>query len=233
MKTAETSPTEPSRGSSASLALRATGHWFSRRPSLVFLIIWLAFDISLNTRYPGSEPKLWYLVPSPDVIVIFFGFALCGRLNWELPRPARGVLVAWFFLVRFVRFGDGLQGRYYNQPFNLYTDLPLVPELIRFAHSTLKWWQFTPVAVTVLALLLGFWFAFYRALRFAEHYLREPKNVQFFAALAGAAFLFTWLNGHPPRDDELYRGGFAVSAIPRLRHEIDFLRSAYSKEAGQ
>jgi hypothetical protein len=44
------------------------------------------------------------------------------------------------FVVRLVRFGDGFQQRYYAQSFNLYSDLKLAPELVRFARSTLRWW---------------------------------------------------------------------------------------------
>jgi Sulfatase len=215
------------------LLFRPVALWFARRPTLVFVLIWLIFDVLLNARYPGEEPAFWYLVPSTDVIVIFLLFLLGGQFNWQLPRALRGALVAWCFVVRFLRFGDGLQLRYYNQPFSLYTDLALVPELVRFAFATLRWWQFGLLAIGVVALLAGFFIGCYRALGYAERYLHGARNGLVFGALAGAAFVVTWLTGHAPQYAELYRGGFAASAVPRVRHELQFLLNVYWKQADE
>src|SRR5450755_225211 len=107
MKTVETGGTETTAGrleATARGALSGSQRWQAHRPTLIFIVIWLALDVLLNARYPGDEPAFWYLIPSADVIVIFLCFMLGGQLDWRLPKFARGCLVGWFFLVRFVRF---------------------------------------------------------------------------------------------------------------------------------
>jgi len=218
----------------------SVARWFEHRPTLVFVLIWLALDVVLNARYPGEEPAFWYLIPSIDVNLIFLCFLLGGQFNWQLPKVVRGALVAWLFVVRFLRFGDGLQLRYYGQPFTLYTDLVLVPELVRFAFATLSWWQFGLLAIAVVALLTGFFIGCYHALGYAERYLHGPRGGFVFGGFGAAAFVLTLLTGHSPVYDALYpkyaalyRGGFAASAMPRLHHELEFLLNVYWKRADQ
>jgi len=207
--------------------------WFARRPTLLFLVIWLAFNASLNSRFPGEEPAFWFLIPSADVIVLFLCFVHGGRFGWQLPKLARGGVVAWFFLVRVLRLGDGLQLRYYNQPFNFYSDLALAPELVRFAFTTLEWWQFSLLAVGAVGLLGAFFIGCYQALAYVERYLHGARNSFVFVAIAAGAFVLTWLVGHPPEYNGLYRSGFAASALPRLRHELEFLLTVYGKRADE
>jgi hypothetical protein len=236
MKTVETDGTETTTRpaeAAPSRALSGSQRWQATRPTLIFVVIWLALDVLLNARYPGDEPAFWYLIPSADLVVIFLCFMLGGQLGWRLPKFARGCLVAWFFIVRFVRFGDGLQQRYYSQPFNLYTDLRLVPELVRFAYATLKWWQFGFGALGALALLGGFCVGCYHALGYAERYLHEAKHSYTFGALTALAFFFTLLRGHLPEYNLLYRSGFAASAMPRLGHELRFLFDVYGAQADE
>jgi hypothetical protein len=193
------------------------------RPTLIFILIWLALDAVLNARYPGEEPAFWYLVPSVDLLFVFGCFVLGGQLNWRAPKIARGGLVAWLFIVRLVRFGDGFQQRYYAQSFNLYTDLKLAPELVRFAYSTLKFWQFGLGALAALALLGAFCVGSYHALGYAERYLHETRHCYVFGGLTALAFAVSLRIGHAPRDRALYRSGFAASVVPRLQHELAFL----------
>jgi len=203
------------------------------RPTLVFVFIWLVLDALLNARYPGEEPAFWYLIPSVDLLFIFGCFVLGGQLNWRLPKVARGGLVAWLFVVRLVRFGDGFQQRYYAQSFNLYTDLKLAPELVRFAYSTLKWWQFSLGVLGTLALLCAFCVGCYQALGYAERYLSQTKHAHALAGLASLALVLSVLIGHAPRYRALYRIGFAASAMPRLQHEAAFLLNAYGTQADE
>ncbi len=207
--------------------------WAAHRPSASFVLVWLCFDVLVNARYPGDEPAFWYLIPSLDVVVIFLCFLLGGLLEVKVPRIVRGGIVGWFFVVRVIRFGDGLQDRYYGQRFNTYTDLPLVPELVRFTYASLKWWQFGLVSLGVIGLLFGFFIACYRALGYAERYLHDPSNTPFFGLTASGAFLLTWVIGHAPEYNSLFRLGFAASAMPRLKYEADFLRNVYFKQADE
>jgi hypothetical protein len=87
--------------------------------ALLFLATWALFDVMLNLRYPGDEPPLWYLLPSVDVVILLIYLMLFGSMGRTLPVAARVGLVIWFFLVRLLRLGDGMQEAYYSQPFHL------------------------------------------------------------------------------------------------------------------
>ena len=232
MKTADTvnAKLAPRR---SELPARPASAFERARPTLAFVALWLLLDMLSNARYPAEEPAFWYLTPSTDVIVIFLCFVLLGQLEWRLSRGVRWLLVAWLFVVRFVRFGDGIQQRFYAQPFNLYTDLKLVPELGRFAYSTLKWWQFGSLVLASSALLVGFFWGSNAALRYAEKYLRDAKHSYVFGSLAVSGFVLTLLVGHAPQNAALYRSGFAASAVPRLGHELRFLFQIYWRKADQ
>jgi len=215
------------------LQFRRVSRWFERRPTLGFVLIWLSFDVLLNARYPAEEPGFWYLLPSVDLVVLFVFFLHGAYAGWQLPTKVRWVIVGWFFVVRVLRFGDGLQLRYYNQRFSLYSDLALVPELVRFALSTLPWWQFGLVAMAVVALLAGFFIGCFRALGYAERYLHRPRSVRVFGVILAGTLLLPWLIEQTPEDQELYRYGFAPSPTLRLRSEFQFLSSVYWRQADQ
>jgi Sulfatase len=225
MKSVETDAAEAPR--------RWDGRWDALRPTLIFVLIWLSLDACLNARYPGPEPAFWYLIPSVDLVVVFGCFIVAGQVNWQLPKVARGVLVAWLFVVRLVRFGDGFQQHYYAQSFNLYTDLQLVPELVRFAYSTHKLWQFGLGALGVTALVGGSCVGCYHALGYAERYLRQTAQAYIFGSLTALAFVLALLIGHDPRNRALFRMGFAASATPRLQHEVEFLFNVYGAQADE
>ncbi|HEY3665851.1 MAG TPA: sulfatase-like hydrolase/transferase, partial [Polyangiaceae bacterium] len=202
-------------------------------PTLLFGLLWLGLDTSLNVRYPGSEPRFWYLLPSVDLLLVFGCFVVVGQLDWRVPRAVRVGLVAWLFLVRVLRFGDGFQQHYYAQAFNLSTDLRLVPELVRFGFSTLKWWQFAAAILGLILAVVGFCVACYRALAYTERYLRDTKHCSIFGAATALVFLLSNWVGHDPRDRALYRIGFAASVMPRLQHETALLLNAYGAEASE
>jgi hypothetical protein len=192
------------------------------RTTLWFALSWALLDVMLNLRYPADEPAFWYLAPAIDVVVLFAYFALFARLNFRVPKALRVALVLWLLLVRLIRIGDGFQTRYFAERFNLWSDLRLLPELARFAYSSLSFWLLVPLCVAVPLLLAGLFLACYRALEQCERYLADSGHVQGVAAIV-AVFLALGLVPHDPHYKQLYFGGFGASSIPRLRHEAKFL----------
>jgi len=203
----------------------------SLRQALAFLAAWLLFDVMLNARYPGEEPALWYLLPSVDVLVLFAYLMWFGSMGRSVPVWARIGVVVWFFFVRLLRLGDGLQEAYYSQPFHLYTDLPLAPEAVRFAFASLAWWRFALALVAGLLGLAGLAILLYRSLAYAERYLREPSHMRLAAGVTAAAFVASHVIGHPVQYQRLFWGGFAVSSVPRLKNELAFSFNVVSQNA--
>src|SRR6266545_4211760 len=216
---------------SASVRARVVSWWKAVKPALPFVASWLLLDVMLNLRYPQEEPLLWYCVPSVDVIGLFFYLAVFGWNRWRVPVALRIVLVAFVFLVRFIRFGDGVQRRYYFQPFNVYTDLPLVPNLVRFFYSTTPWWKFSLFVALALGLVVALAVGTYRALACAERYLSEMRNVRRVAVVTVASFVLLSLLPRDPAHAGFFFGGFGESAIPRLKHEAQFLLNVYGYSA--
>lgn len=199
------------------------------RQALVFTGGWMVLNAVVNLRYPDHEPSFWYLGPSLDVFVIFAYLAAFGVAGRRVPTWVRVAVVAWFLLTRLIRFGDGVQEQYFAQPFNLYTDLSLIPELARFAYSTLPWWKFAPLALLVLVGLAALCWGIDRALLQAERYLTGTGHIGYFLAVSAASFIAV-LAARNPRHEKLYWGGFGSSIAPRLRHELKFLYEVYGEE---
>ncbi|HEY3665857.1 MAG TPA: hypothetical protein VGL19_07655, partial [Polyangiaceae bacterium] len=196
-----------------------------------FGLSWLLLDAMLNLRWPGDEPSLYWLLPSIDVLLLFVGLAWAASAGRKSPTWLRWVLVAGFFLVRLFRLGDGVQEAYYAQAFNIYTDLPMLPELVRFAVSTHPAWQIAIIGLVIFggAALLAF--ALYRALSRAESYLADTKHLLPVAGVAAAFSLGSLVVGHAPSKDHFFMGGFAASAFPRLKREALLLVNVYSTRA--
>jgi hypothetical protein len=200
------------------------------RATLWFIASFALLDVMVNLRFPGDEPRFWYFIPAIDVVAVFAYFALFARLQWRVPTALRVALVLWLFLVRLIRIGDGLQTRYFGQRFNLWSDLRLLPELARFAYSSLAWWKLCGLALIIPLSLWGLGVVCYRAFAHAERYLADSRHLAGVAAV-GALFLGLSLVPHDPHHRELYLGGFGASSIPRLRYEVRFLLNIYGYQS--
>ncbi len=187
-------------------------------------------DALVNARYPLDEPRLWYLIPSMDVAVILLNFAIMGVLVTRVPPWMQNTVVAGLLLARFLRFGDGVKGRYFAQRFNLYTDLRLVPDGFRFLHSTWPFWQLCLGAVLALAALAGMVFLAHRAVGVMHRYLQDRRQSLVAAALTGLTYVVVANTPHNPRYDSYYAGGFAASVLTRLQEEVVFLWNVKSQE---
>lgn len=165
-------------------------------------------------RYPGKETRLWYLLPSPDVVVLLGVFAVLGALRRRVPVWVHVALTAALFLVRLLRIGDGISTRFLYRPFSLYVNLSIIPELPRLLWETmpipkLVLWTLGALVGVALVLVVSF-----VALRTLERSLTEPVNVRILAGvtvvLVGASLI--------PRvhADERFTGAFASSGTARL-----------------
>jgi phosphatidylglycerophosphate synthase len=200
-------------------------------PTFFFLLAWTWLDLVVNVRFPTPEPTGWYLLPSLDVTVLLAGLALLGlagkRAHWGL----RAVLVVALLVVRGLRLGDGVTGLYFGQLFNLYADIPLVPELVRYAHSTVAAWKFYAGAIAALGAVGFFIFATYWALTFSATFFLRRRNVIVFAGLVLPFALTSVFVDHDPRYNQRYAGVFGASAVPRIRREAEFLFNVFDHRA--
>ena len=201
-------------------------------PTLRFVAAVLLLDTMVNLRFPLDEPAFWYLVPSTDVAVILLNYGIVGLLNGRIPRWLHGVVVAWLFLVRFLRLGDGIKGRYFEQRFNAYSDLGLIPDGFRFLHSTRPIWEIVLGTTLALALLVGLGFACYRALREVDAYLRDRRQALVACVLLAVSYVWVAATDHGVKFDPFYSDGFAASAMSRLEEEVSFVWNVKSQRAG-
>src|SRR5688500_11718980 len=190
---------------------RELGNKAKEYPTVLFVASLLLLDGVLNARYPSTEPRFWYLVPSLDVIVFLLLLALVGHLKVRVPKPVRIALVVWLVFVRLLRLGDGIQGKYFSEQFNLYADLPLAQELLRFVHSALPWWLFALSMLGALAALAAMSFGLYFGLSHMERYLRKRRQVYIAAAIVGVLYGASALIGHKPQYDDFFQGSLAAS----------------------
>jgi hypothetical protein len=209
---------------------RELGHKAEEYPTVLFVAALLLLDAVLNARYPSREPVLWYLVPSLDVVVLLVILAVVGQLKGRVPKPVRIGLVVWLVFVRLLRLADGIQDHYFSEQFNLYADLPLAQELVRFVHSALPWWLFALSVLGALATLAAMSFGLYFGLSHVERYLRKRRQLYIAATLVGGLFVASALIGHKPQYDEYFQGSLGASVMPRLKHEADFLYNIYSEK---
>ncbi|HTQ07632.1 MAG TPA: sulfatase-like hydrolase/transferase [Polyangiaceae bacterium] len=200
-------------------------------PTLRFVAAVVLLDALVNVRLPLDEPAFWWAIPSTDIAIILLNLAIMGLLKGVVPRWMKWAVVVWLFLVRLVRFGDGIKGRYFAQRFNAYSDLGLVPDGIRFINSTRPAWEIVLGAVLALGALAGLAYLAYRALGVLEDYLRERRQVIVAAALLGITYVSVSAAGHGPKFDEYYAGGLAASAMPRLEEEVAFFWNVHGQQS--
>jgi hypothetical protein len=189
-----------------------------------FLVAVTFLNVLFNLRFPSGELHFWYLLPSFDVVTLLVAFVLVRAQGWRVPTFVHVALTAFVVLVRILRFGDGVQDRYFAQRFSLY-DLAMFPEGVRFAHSVLPWWKFYAALVAALALLLLLPVLVFRALRTVEAYFDDVKRAPLVGVLALVLFGVGLVQPRKPHHKPLFFGGFGISTFPRVRREVSFLVS--------
>jgi phosphatidylglycerophosphate synthase len=200
-------------------------------PSLLFVLAWTWLNLVVNVRFPASEPAGWYFLPALDVTVLLVAFALLGLVRVLLPWPARLFVVLALVLVRALRIGDGVTGLYFGQDFNLYINVPLIPELVRYAHSTVAPAKFYAGAAGALLVVALFVFVTDRALKYAAAFFRVRWRLVLVAVLALPFVVISHFLDQDPRYNQRYAGAFGASAVPRLSREANFLVNVYDHRA--
>jgi phosphatidylglycerophosphate synthase len=213
---------------SARLARRA---WLALGPTVIFLAAWSFLNVLANLRFPTPEPLGWYFLPSLDITLVMAAFVLIGVAGWGLPLLLRIPLVLCLLFVRLLRFGDGIAGQYFSRPFNIYTDLPLVSELVRFVHSTMPPWKFFAVVVLTVGAVILLVLAIERSLAYVAAHLHRRLPVLLFAGAALPLALASPFLSHDTRYVKRYAGAFGSSILPRMRQEAEFLVNVYSHQA--
>jgi hypothetical protein len=187
-----------------------------------FLASFLYLDAVVNARYPGPEPPFWYLVPSLDVLVLLSVVALFGRVGRKVPLALRVGALVLLLLVRLVRFGDGVSARFFDRPFNLYLQLPLVPELRRLAADSMSRTEIIlGIGALLLALAAGS-YAAVRALRHVEDFLGTSRGRRTGLLAGGVLFAASALVSKPKGGAGPF-GVLASSGVARLAVEARFL----------
>ncbi|HEY6556701.1 MAG TPA: sulfatase-like hydrolase/transferase [Polyangiaceae bacterium] len=198
---------------------RAKELWQKARPSAAFVIAFALLNSVVNVRYPEHDPQLWYVLPALDVVILLSVFSAIGLSGRTVPRALHVGLVVLLFCVRVLRFGEGVQHRYFDSQFNAFFDLPLVPELVRLMHSTLPLWKFCAALVALAVGLVALGLASSGALRYSAHYLRTGRHVAVFAALLAASLSVATPTQRP---DRFATGALVSSAMPALAEQLVF-----------
>jgi phosphatidylglycerophosphate synthase len=199
--------------------------------ALLFIASWSFLNVLVNLRFPAAEPVAWYFLPSLDITVLLAAFGVIGLVGWRLPWAVRVLLVASLLLVRLMRLGDGIAGQYFSRPFSLYTDLPMVSELVRYLHSTMALGRFMAAVVAAIGATVLVVYVIDRALALLATYLRGRRPALVFAGLVLPLALVSPFLEHDTRYVQRYAGAFGSSALPRLRREAEFLVNVYSRRA--
>jgi hypothetical protein len=191
-------------------------------PALGFVAAFVFLDAVVNARYPGPEPAFWYLVPSLDVLVLLAVLAVLGWRGRRLPLAASIGVLGTLLLVRLVRLGDGVSMRFFDRPFNLYIQLPLLSELPRLAADSMSKTEVTlGVSAFLLVAVASGWAAF-RALSHAESFLATAFGRRTFLVVSSVLILASALVSKPQNGEGPF-GVLASSGVARLAEEIRFI----------
>jgi len=205
--------------------------WRGSWRALLFVAAWSFLNVVVNLQFPMAEPAGWYFLPSLDITVVLAAFVVLGLVGWRLPLAFRVLLVGWLLFVRILRLGDGIAGQYFSRPFSLYTDLPMVSELVRYLHSTMALGRFMAAVVAAIGATVLVVYVIDRALALLATYLRGRRPALVFAGLVLPLALVSPFLEHDTRYVQRYAGAFGSSALPRLRREAEFLVNVYSHQA--
>jgi len=199
----------------------------------LFLVAWSFLNLTVNVRYPSPEPNGWYFLPSLDATVLLGVLGVVGFLGWRLPWTARVALLAVFVVVRGLRIGDGIAGQSFGKLFNVYSDLPLVPELARYARSTFAPWKFYGAGIALLAAVALFVFALDRALAYTAKFFLRRWHVLVFVVVALPFAVASAFLHQDARYNQRYAGAFGASVLPRIEREASFLLNVYDHRMRQ
>ncbi|HEU5073023.1 MAG TPA: hypothetical protein VFU02_02605 [Polyangiaceae bacterium] len=140
-------------------------------PWFALALVWLLFNLTVNSTFPASTDVGAWLRPSWEVTLLIASYA--AWLAWVGSVGARthASVAVGLVLVRLFRFVDGCYVYFFHREFKLAVDLPLLPESVRLLVTTdgLVMALLQIAGGLVLLAILG-WVSF-RALGILEHAL--------------------------------------------------------------
>jgi len=192
------------------------------RSTAGFAAAFLFLDTVANARYPGREPPFWYVVPCLDVLAVLVLYALFGAKGRRVPALVHAAAFVALLAVRLVRLGDGVSFRFFDRPFNLYIQLPLVPELEHLARDSMSGGEIAGVLIITGVVLVAGSFLTVLALRHAERHLSTAEGRRSFEVIACVLVLAAALVSKP-RDGAGFLDLLASSGLARVGKEVLFL----------
>jgi hypothetical protein len=215
----------PSRSEYASRTARARAGLRRSRPYVLFALSWMVLNAFVNIRYPAREAPWWFLVPSIDIAALFACYAALGRYGRRVPSLVHALIVGFLVFVRLFRIGEGIELSYLSRPLNLWSDLPLVPELVRLIYTTTPPGKLLLAAVLGTPVVIGAVIAVSLALRYSERFLVNRRHALAAAIVIGVFALLSPLTRRSRYADH-YIGALGASVMPRLIEEADFILHA-------
>jgi hypothetical protein len=192
------------------------------RSTAGFAVGLLLLDAVSNTRFPGPEPPFWYLVPCLDVLALIGLYTVFSVRRRTVPTAVHVVVIAALLLIRLVRLGDGVSARFFDRSFNLYIQLPLVPELGRLAHDSMTSREILMVSSLAGGALVAGSVAAWYALRHVADHLATPEGRKSAGAVVGVLVVAAMLVSKPENGAGFF-GLLASSGLERLGREALFL----------
>ena len=194
----------------------AERHPFLQRPWVRGLIVvagFVALNLLLIVAAPGRG--IWRDLPSlaVEVTAVFLGLALLAEWRFRLTRLVRFTAVGLLLGLWLFHAAERTVISGFSRPLNLYTDVPLLPELLRLMRDTVPAGELVAYGVGGTAGLAALAAAITWLLRFAATTFEAtiPRRTAY-----GVAALATGLHlvGVP---------AFAPSVTNRIVEEVDFM----------
>lgn len=190
---------------------------------MLLVLGWVALSAVVNSRYPAFEPRLWYLIPSLDVTVLFGLFAVLGLLGWRIPRLVFVLFAVLFAFVRLFRVADGITLSMQHRGTNVFIDGQLLPSLVKLASDTVPATKLLLITFAGAVVLLLVGWASYKVLRMAARLLCERRRafsfglvVMVFALVGSLTSTGRTATGAWAEVAAWRHGAFADSVVPRF-----------------
>jgi hypothetical protein len=192
------------------------------RKTAGFVGAFLFLDAVANLRYPGPEPPFWYLVPSLDVLALLGVYAAFGRAKRRVPASVHLAVFALLLVVRLIRFGDGASTHFFDRSFNVYIQLPLLPDLVRLAQDSMSGGEIAGVVALAVVIFTAGCVVTWLSLGQTERYLAAPEGRRLAAPIVLVMVVAAMLVSKP-KDGAGFLGLVASSGIARAEKEASFL----------
>ncbi|HEY2735142.1 MAG TPA: hypothetical protein VGI70_14195, partial [Polyangiales bacterium] len=99
------------------------------------LLAWFVLSLGVTARVPLDTPLIAALCPSSDIACALLVIAFLAWAGVRLNPRAISLLCAGSLLIRAYLIADGIASHYLGRSFHLFSDLPLIPELVRLLDS--------------------------------------------------------------------------------------------------